>query len=274
MVNEPRHALPDDDVPAASPSPGTPSPARHAGDAAAVSIRGLVVVRGRREVLHGLDLDVGAGQVVGLLGPSGSGKSTLIRSIVGVQVVAGGTVEVLGLAAGSRELRHRVGYVTQAPSVYDDLSVRQNVRYFGAIAGHGDDEAERVIGTVGLAGHADQRVGTLSGGQRSRVSLAAALVGRPELLVLDEPTVGLDPVTRRSLWDLFHALAAAGTTLLVSSHVMDEATRCDRLVLLRDGHVLADEPPATLLERTGTTDADAAFLALVDPAATPARGEH
>lgn len=265
MVNNaPRHALPDDGLPDSSaparPHHGrTPTPGR-----TAVDVRGLVVVRGRREVLHGLDVQIPEGQVVGLLGPSGGGKSTLIRSIVGVQLVKDGTIEVLGHPAGSKELRDRVGYVTQAPSVYDDLSIAQNVRYFGSILGRSHDEADQAIATVGLADHAHQLVGNLSGGQRSRASLAAALVGRPELLVLDEPTVGLDPVTRRSLWDLFHSLADTGTTLLVSSHVMDEATRCDRLLLLREGRILADETPDELLDRTGAADAETAFLALID----------
>ena len=236
----------------------------------AVAIDGLVVRRGRREVLHDLSLAVPAGQVTGLLGPSGSGKSTLIRAVVGVQVVAGGTVTVLGEPAGSSALRSRVGYVTQSPSVYDDLSVRANTRYFARLQHRdrrtADSKAEEAIERVDLASHADDTVGNLSGGQKSRVSLAAALVGDPDLLVLDEPTVGLDPVLRRDLWELFHELAAAGTTLLVSSHVMDEATRCDRLLLLREGRILADETPAGLLERTGETDAEAAFLSLIEEA--------
>ena len=268
MTNDaPRHALPAD-------APRTPLPrttatraATSSGDAA-VRVRGLQVDRGGREVLRTLDLDIPTGQVVGLLGPSGCGKSTLIRSIVGVQVVRAGTIDVLGEPAGSKGLRHRVGYVTQAPSVYDDLSVVQNVRYFGAVLGRSKADADQAVATVGLTDHATQLVGNLSGGQRSRASLAAALVGRPELLVLDEPTVGLDPVTRRTLWDLFHTLADQGTTLLVSSHVMDEATRCDRLLLLRDGEILADETPAELLDRTGTADAESAFLALIDAAET------
>ena len=238
----------------------------------AVVVDRLVVRRGRREVLHDLSVAVPAGQVTGLLGPSGSGKSTLIRAVVGVQVVAGGTVTVLGEPAGSPALRSRVGYVTQQPSVYDDLSVRANVRYFARLL-HRDRRtaeaaAEQAIARVDLAGHADDLVSDLSGGQQSRVSLAAALVGDPDLLVLDEPTVGLDPVLRRDLWRLFHGLAAAGTTLLVSSHVMDEASRCDRLLLLRDGRILADDTPQGLLDRTGEPDAEAAFLRLVDSADT------
>jgi len=229
-----------------------------------VVVDDLHVIRGTREVLPGISLSVPRGQVVGLLGPSGSGKSTLLRSIVGVQVVAGGSVTVLGEPAGSPGLRSRVGYVTQEPSVYADLTVRANLSYFAALVGAPRDAVERTIQEVDLTSHADSRVDRLSGGQASRVSLGAALVGSPELLVLDEPTVGLDPVLRRDLWELFHRLAAGGTTLLVSSHVMDEATRCDRLLLLREGHLLADDTPEGLLARTGATDAEHAFLALIE----------
>jgi len=231
--------------------------------ATAVDVHDLRVVRGRRTVLDGLDLSVPAGQVVGLLGPSGSGKTTLMRAVVGVQQVADGSVEVLGQPAGHPSLRDRVGYVTQSPSVYADLTVEQNLRYFATLVGAGRDAVERVLDEVDLADRRGSVVDRLSGGQRSRVSLAAAMVGSPDLLVLDEPTVGLDPVLRRDLWDLFRRLAAAGTSLLVSSHVMDEATRCDRLVLLREGRVLADDTLPDLLARTGAPDAETAFLALV-----------
>jgi ABC-2 type transport system ATP-binding protein len=235
---------------------------------AAIEVRDLLVDRGGRRVLDVHALSVPRGQVVGLLGPSGSGKSTLIRAVVGVQVIASGSVRVLGAEAGSPPLRSRVGYVTQAPSVYRDLSVRANLTYFARVLGAARDGVDRAIVEVDLQDHADRRVGELSGGQASRVSLAVALVGEPELLVLDEPTVGLDPVLRRDLWDLFHRLADAGRTLLVSSHVMDEATRCDRLVLLREGAVLADAPLAELRQRTGAADAEGAFLALIEDAGT------
>lgn len=201
---------------------------------------------------------------MGLLGPSGSGKSTLMRAVVGVQVVTAGTVTVLGEPAGTRSLRHRVGYVTQAPSVYGDLSVRANLSYFATVLGAPATSVDRVVAQVGLRAELDRRVDRLSGGQRSRVSLAAALLGDPELMVLDEPTVGLDPVLRRDLWALLGELARAGKTLLVSSHVMDEAARCDRLLLLRDGALLADDRPAALLQQTGAGDLEGAFLALVE----------
>jgi len=232
----------------------------------AISVRDLRVVRGGRTVLDAVSFDVPPGSVTGLLGPSGCGKTTLMRSIVGVQVVAGGSVEVLGQPAGSPGLRRTVGYVTQAPSVYRDLSVRENLRYFVRVLGAPSADVDRVIDEVGLASHADVLTARLSGGQEARVSLAAALLGAPQLLVLDEPTVGLDPVLRRDLWTLFHRLADAGTTLLVSSHVMDEASRCDRLLLMREGRILADDTPRALLDRTGAADIETAFLDLVDKA--------
>ena len=230
---------------------------------AAITVSGLVVDRGRRRVLHGLDFAVPRGQVTGLLGPSGSGKSTLMRALVGVQQVRSGEVTVLGEPAGSPALRACVGYVTQAPSVYDDLTVRENARYFASLYGMSAREADAAIAEVGLSEAAGQLVADLSGGQRGRASLACALVGSPEVLVLDEPTVGLDPVLRVELWDRFHALAAAGTTLVVSSHVMDEAGRCDRLLLLRDGDLIADSTPAQLRADGRSQDLEEAFLNVV-----------
>jgi ABC-2 type transport system ATP-binding protein len=235
----------------------------------AVVVEHLRVVRGGRPVLPDLSVRVPAGQVVGLLGPSGGGKSTLMRAVVGVQVVQSGTVTVLGAPAGAPALRHRVGYLTQAPSVYGDLSVRDNVRYFGQVLGAPAGAAEQALADVDLTGHAGVRVDRLSGGQRSRASLACVLVGSPDLLVLDEPTVGLDPVLRRDLWALFGRLAAGGATVLVSSHVMDEATRCDRLLLLRDGRILSDSTLPELLARTGAPDAEQAFLTLVESGGDP-----
>jgi len=229
----------------------------------AVAIRALRVDRGRAPVFDGLDLDIPTGRITGLLGPSGSGKTTLIRSIVGVQRIASGAVTVLGEPAGSRGLRGRVAYATQAASVYDDLTVAQNLEYFAAVRAVPRTHVARMVAQVGLQGHERQLVGSLSGGQRGRVSLAVAMLGSPDLLVLDEPTVGLDPVLREALWDIFRELADAGATLLVSSHVMDEALRCDEIVLLREGTVLAHTTPDRFLAETGTTDPDAAFLRLV-----------
>ncbi|GAB2589795.1 multidrug ABC transporter ATP-binding protein [Paractinoplanes abujensis] len=229
----------------------------------AIEVRGLVVDRGRRRVLHGITCSIPGGSVTGLLGPSGSGKTTLIRAIVGVQIVRSGEVTVLGRPAGSAPLRRELGYVTQAPSVYADLSVRENARYFATLLGLSAAEADRAIADVGLAGARHQLVGNLSGGQRSRASLACALIGEPKLLVLDEPTVGQDPVLRADLWSRFHELAGAGTTLLVSSHVMDEAGRCDRLLLIRDGRLIGDDTPAAIRTAAGSDDLEEAFLRLI-----------
>ncbi|MEU6577020.1 ABC transporter ATP-binding protein [Streptomyces sp. NPDC046805] len=245
----------------------------------AVNASALTVVRGPHTVLRDLDFTVPRGQITGLLGPSGCGKSTLMRAIVGTQAKVTGTLDVLGRPAGHPSLRTRIGYVTQAPSVYDDLTVRQNLDYFAAILDPGSAAAERrradvtrVIDDVDLTSHADALAGNLSGGQRSRVSLAVALLGTPELLVLDEPTVGLDPVLRRDLWNLFHSIAATrGATLLISSHVMDEAERCHRLLLMREGEILADDTPDALRTRTGAETVEAAFLHLVDEAAAAGR---
>ncbi|MBZ2199423.1 ABC transporter ATP-binding protein [Occultella gossypii] len=236
-----------------------------------VQVRGLRVIRGPTTALDGVDVTVAEGLITGLLGPSGSGKTTLIRSILGVQVTAAGSVTVLGHPAGSAPLRREVGYVTQAPSVYPDLTVAENLQYFARVLGVADVRADtdRVLEVVDLGPQRRQLTATLSGGEASRVNLAAALLGRPRLVVLDEPTVGLDPVLRDSLWHTFAQIAASGTAVLVSSHVMDEAVRCDRLVLLRAGRVLAQGTPADLLTRTGTDSAEQAFLALVREGRTP-----
>ncbi|MFG3247445.1 ABC transporter ATP-binding protein [Streptomyces sp. NPDC048187] len=245
----------------------------------AVHAEDLTVARGTRTVLRGLGFTVPRGRITGLLGPSGCGKSTLMRAIVGTQAKVTGTLDVLGRPAGHPALRTRIGYVTQAPSVFDDLTVRQNLDYFAEIlapgraaAAHRREDVTRAVADVDLTAHADALAGNLSGGQRSRVSLAVALLGAPELLVLDEPTVGLDPVLRRDLWALFHSLAAdRGATLLVSSHVMDEAERCDRLLLMREGEVLADDTPDALRGRTDSETVEDAFLHLVDEARAASR---
>jgi ABC-2 type transport system ATP-binding protein len=239
----------------------------------AISVDGLRVRRGGNEVLHELSFEVPRGRITGLLGPSGCGKSTLMRAVVGVQIVESGRVEVLGEEAGSRELRHRVGYMTQAPSVYGDLSVRENLEFFARVLMAPPGRVGETIEILALGDHIEQQVGDLSGGQRSRVSLGTALLGAPDLLVLDEPTVGLDPVLRRELWETFGGLAERGTTLLVSSHVMEEADRCDDLLLMRDGELLATETPEGLRARTGRQRLDDAFLALIERTGKTRGGE-
>jgi ABC-2 type transport system ATP-binding protein len=234
----------------------------------AVEVDDLFVVRGHREVLRHLSFTIPSGVVTGLLGPSGSGKSTLMRSLVGVQKLTSGSVRVFGEDAGSAPLRDRVGYVTQAASVYDDLTVTENLRFFARVLGVPDTEVQKAIDAVDLGTHAGAVVGNMSGGQRSRASLAVALLGSPDLLVLDEPTVGLDPVLRTDLWATFRALADRGKTLLVSSHVMDEAERCDRLLLMREGRLIADDAPDRILAAVGVDDIEEAFLALVEADAT------
>jgi ABC-2 type transport system ATP-binding protein len=229
----------------------------------AILVDHLRVRRGGREVVIDVSFDVPRGVITGLLGPSGCGKTTLMRSIVGVQIVEGGAVTVLGHPAGSPPLRKRIGYATQNPAIYADLTVTEALRYFAAVLRAPMSDVDRVITEVGLTDHAGKLVGELSSGQHSRANLAVALLGKPELLVLDEPTVGLDPVLRDELWALFRELADAGVTLLVSSHVMDEAARCDRLLLMREGVLLADETPDRLRSRTGATDLEQAFLRLV-----------
>jgi ABC-2 type transport system ATP-binding protein len=224
----------------------------------------LTVTRGDRQVVRGLSFEVKPGEIVGLLGPSGCGKSTLMRALVGVQLGVTGDCMLLGQSAGSKALRPDVGYMTQEASVYGDLTVAENLRYFAAVSGASRERADEVIADVDLAAERDRLVGSLSGGQRNRVSLAAALLGQPRVLILDEPTVGLDPVLRKDLWGRFRRLAATGVTLLVSSHVMEEASECDRILMMRDGRLLADATLDALLADTGARDITGAFLALIE----------
>jgi ABC-2 type transport system ATP-binding protein len=229
----------------------------------AISIDHLRVIRGKRPALHDFSVQIGRGSITGLLGPSGCGKTTLIRCIVGTQIVASGSVTVLGEPAGSAALRRRVGYLPQDPTIYNDLRIVDNVRYFAALYGYDSQAADAAIERVGLTDHRTALCGNLSGGQRTRVSLACALVCQPDLLVLDEPTVGLDPVLRADLWEQFTELARGGTTLLVSSHVMDEADHCGDLLLMRDGHLVAHTTPTRLREDTGCTSLEEAFLSII-----------
>ena len=229
----------------------------------AISIDHLRVIRGKRPALHDFSVQIARGSITGLLGPSGCGKTTLIRCIVGTQIVTSGTVTVLGKPAGSAPLRHRVGYLPQDPTIYNDLRIIDNVRYFAALYGFDGRAADAAIERVGLTDHRTALCGNLSGGQRTRASLACALVCQPDLLVLDEPTVGLDPVLRVDLWEQFTDLARAGTTLLVSSHVMDEADHCGELLLMREGSLVAHTTPTQLREDTGCTSLEDAFLSMI-----------
>ena len=229
-----------------------------------IEVEDLVVIRGKNLVLPGLTTDVKTGSVTGLLGPSGCGKTTLIRAIVGIQIIKSGKVTVLGGPAGTAATRARVGYVTQSSSVYPDLTVSQNLAYFAALAGSDSSAVTEALGNVGLTSDADSLTGNLSGGQRTRVSLAASLLADPDLYLLDEPTVGLDPVLRRDLWQMFVGLAGGGKTMLVTSHVMDEAARCDRVLLMREGRLVADATPDELRAKTGQDDLEQAFLVLAE----------
>jgi len=229
-----------------------------------IVVKSLCIRRGGVIVLDELSLSVASGRVTGLLGPSGSGKTTLMRAIVGVQIVESGTITVLGEPAGTASLRWKVGYMTQNAAVYGDLTVRENLRYFARILDAAPESVDEVLETVDMTSFAGRVVNKLSGGQRARVSLATALIGKPELLVLDEPTVGLDPVLRRDLWKTFNKLAEQGKTLLVSSHVMDEADHCHDLLLLRDGKLVATGTPASVRKQSGRRDLDEAFLALIN----------
>lgn len=229
-----------------------------------VSILDLKVLRDKKTIIPNLNMNVGPGIIAGILGPSGSGKTTIFRSIVGVQQIQAGTITVLGQPAGAKDLRTRIGYFTQSASIYSDLTCLENLHYFARLLGDSEISVEEVIDLVDLRKNRKQIASSLSGGERARLALATALLGKPELLILDEPTVGLDPVLRRDLWDLFHRLADQGKTLLISSHVMDEADRCDILFLLRDGKVLASGTPQGLKTETGKDEMEDVFISLVE----------
>jgi ABC-2 type transport system ATP-binding protein len=224
----------------------------------------VVVEKEHKRILNELTFSIPAGTLTGLIGPSGSGKTTLIRSIVGVQAMKSGSLTILGENAGSKQLRSRIGYVTQAPAVYEDLTVEQNLKYFAVLVKAPRSQINEVIAEVHLEGRRRGLVKDLSGGERARVSLGLALLGNPEVLVLDEPTVGLDPLLRRDLWNLFGELAEKGKTLLISSHVMDEAERCHRLLLLRDGELLWQDSKENLLQTAGVSSVEEAFIHMID----------
>ena len=229
-----------------------------------VRITNLRVVRDGKVILPDLNMSIERGIIAGVLGPSGSGKTTIFRSIVGVQETQAGTITVLDRPAGAKDLRTKIGYFTQNASIYSDLTCLENLHYFARLLGDSEISVEEIIDLVDLRKSRKQIASSLSGGERARLALATALLGKPELLILDEPTVGLDPVLRRDLWDLFHRLSDLGKTLIISSHVMDEADRCDILFLLRDGKVLASGTPLGLKEESGKTEMEDVFISLVE----------
>lgn len=218
------------------------------------------------EALKDVSIDLEVGKITGFIGPSGAGKTTLIRTMVGRQKIAEGQITVLGKPAGSANLRADVRYMTQELSVYSDMTAAENLRYFARMAGYrgkaAKAHADKALAEVRMSDKANVLVSNLSGGQKQRVSLAIALIGDAKLLLLDEPTVGLDPVLREQLWQLFRELRDQGRTIAVTSHVMDEAERCDELVLLRDSQVIATGSPTELCKRTGTKTVEQCFLKL------------
>lgn len=234
---------------------------------AAISIKKLFITKGGKDILRDISVDLDSGRVIGLLGPSGAGKTTLIRTIVGRQKITSGNVDVLGKPAGTKELRSDVSYMTQGIAIYPDLTAEENLRFFAIMTNTPKSRVSEVLKEVDMPTKAKQITASLSGGEQSRLSLAIALLGDAKLLVLDEPTVGVDPVLRQQLWKLFRKLAETGRTLLVSSHVMDEAERCDELLLIRGGELLAHGTPQSLRERSHSKTVEESFLKLVEESA-------
>ena len=230
-------------------------------EAFAVDVDNVVKSFGTIRALDGITLRVRQGEIYGLLGPNGSGKTTLIRAVVGLVAPDSGTVTVLGRRMPDLNILSSIGYMTQAAALYPDISVEENLRFFAAISG-ADSNVDEVLRVVELEQRRKSVVATLSGGMRQRCSLACALVHRPRLLLLDEPTVGVDPQLRVQFWDHFREMAAAGTTILVSSHVMDEAERCQRLGLIRFGKLLGEGSPDEVRAAAGTNNLEEAFLKL------------
>ncbi len=228
-----------------------------------IVVNNLCVKRDGNPIILDLSFEIRKGSIAGILGPSGSGKTTIFRAIVGVQEITSGKITVLGKPAGSKDLRNRIGYLTQSASIYADLTVSENLRYFSKILGTSEISVDEIIDLVDLGKNIKQLASTLSGGERARLALATALLGKPDVIILDEPTVGLDPLLRIELWKVFRLLGEQGKTLLLSSHSMDEADLCDSLVLLREGKILAQGSPAQLKSETGETQMESVFISLV-----------
>lgn len=234
----------------------------------AIKIKNIKVNLGKNFfALKDVNLEFQTGKITGLIGPSGAGKTTLMRCIVGRQKITSGSIEILGTEAGSKKLRAEVSYMTQNVSIYNDLTVKQNLAYFSTMQGMSGrakkQVVDKIIETLDLNKNVNQIASSLSGGQRQRLSLAVALIGYKPIMILDEPTVGLDPVLREQMWELFRKLASEGKTILISSHVMDEAERCDDLVLVRDGKIIAHETPRELCLKTESKNVEESFLKLV-----------
>jgi len=248
----------------APPGPGAAGPFAAAPEPQpAVRAMDLVKTFGAIRAVDGVSFDLAPGRIYGLLGPNGSGKTTLIRLLTGMARPTSGRAEVLGVPMPSRAVLARIGYMTQSDGIYPGLTVGENARFFAAVYGVRErGPIDDALGMVDLADRVDTVAGTLSGGQRRRLSLACALVHRPPVLFLDEPTVGIDPLLRVEFWTHFRALAAGGATIIVSSHVMDEADRCDELLFVRSGKVIARGTGRELRDRAGTADLEQAFLSL------------
>lgn len=240
----------------------------------AVRVSGLVRTFGPVRALNGLDLTVHVGEILGLLGPNGSGKSTLIRVIAGLLRPTAGSVVVLEQRMPDRRVASRIGYMTQAAALYEDLTPRENLIFFGRLYGLSRADAARraaeLIERVDLIEKADAQVHQLSGGMRQRTNLACALIHQPELLLLDEPTVGIDPRNRRSLWDYFYELHQGGATILVSTHIMDEVERCHRVAMIEQGRIIATGTPEELRRAAGAATIEEAYLAFSSGAVSAA----
>ncbi|HET7615505.1 MAG TPA: ABC transporter ATP-binding protein [Bacillales bacterium] len=218
----------------------------------------------RHPVVRSVDLTLERPEIFGLLGPSGAGKTTLVKMIAGIDQANEGTVHVLGEKMPNLRTVKRIGYMAQSDALYEDLTAKENLHFFASLYGmrkrERNERIAEVLGVVDLIKDENKLVRHFSGGMKRRLSLAAALVHQPEVLILDEPTVGIDPVLRKQVWDAFEELVQKGTAILVTTHVMDEAERCDRLAMIRSGRLIASGTPEALKEDTGTASIEEAFL--------------
>lgn len=229
-----------------------------------VDVQDVVKRFGDKVVISRISLQVGRGEIFGLLGPSGSGKTTLVKMIAGIDEATGGEIRLLNEKLPKLAMMNRIGYMAQSDALYAELSAKENLSFFGSLFGlQGARLKERIrysMALVGLEAHLNRIVSAYSGGMKRRLSLAIALLHEPEVLILDEPTVGIDPILRKSIWRELEALCAAGTTIIVTTHVMDEADKCRRLGMIRDGKLIAIGSPSDLKARTGSATIEEAFL--------------